>query len=186
MASAPQPPPPPTEHPLDYGSQAQQQRQGAPRQHIFASGTSVPVAPPPLSPGRDGGSGGDPLSHFLLRPDGMQMERDTPPVLPPAPNTTDQQPESATRFDFSESAPAGAQTLPPPSRLEPAVIAAGGGWGGDSAPEAPRVGGRDGYSGEGVRRMLMSCWCTATTVRYLKIVERRFPAWNWQYVQGVQ
>lgn len=158
-ASATQPPPPPAAHPLDYGSQAQQ-RQGTPQQQLFASETSVPVAPLSPSRGSGSGSGSDPLSHFLLRPDGMQMERDTP-LIPPPPTTTDQQPESATRFDFGINAPAGAQTLPPPSRPEPVVAAAGGGWGGDSAPEASHVGGRDGFSGERVGCVGL---CTATTV----------------------
>lgn len=77
----------------------------------------------------------------------MQMERDTPPFPPPP--TTDQQPETSTKFDFSGNAPAGAQTLPPPLRPEP-VGAGGGGWGGDSAPEASRVGDRDELSAERV------------------------------------
>eukprot|EP00752_Nemacystus_decipiens_P007280 g6516.t1 len=146
-APAIQPPPPSAAHPLGYGSQAQQLQQhqlpGTP-QHLFASGTS-PVAPPPGS-----GSGTDPLSHFLRRPGGMQMERDAPPV-PPRP-TTDQQPESATMSDFSRNAPTGTQTLPPPLTPEP-VGAAAGNRGVDSAPEASRVGDRDELDDE---RELMS------------------------------
>eukprot|EP00903_Cladosiphon_okamuranus_P008957 g8571.t1 len=136
--------PPPAALPPDFGTQALQQ--GTPQQPLFPSGISGPVAPPPSSPGLGGSSsGGDASSQFLLRPDGMQMERDTPPIPPPP--ATDQQSESSTRFDFSGNATAGAQTLPPPLGPEP-MGAAGRGWGGDSAPEASRVGGRDELSGE--------------------------------------
>ena len=128
------PPPPPTTHPLDYGSQSQQQRPN------LASGGG----------GGDSGGGGDtdPLSHLLLRPGGMQMERDTAPTL--APPAAEQQPEPTARFDFSSNPPAGAQTLPPPLAAEPAVPA-GGGWGGDGgAPGMSRAGGGNGVGEDNV------------------------------------
>lgn len=100
-----------------------------------------------------GGAGtGDPLSHLLLRPGGMQMERDTPPIPAPPTAAAGQQPGSAARFDFSGNPPSAARTLPPPAAAEPAVGAAtgDGGWGGDGAPGISRVGGRDGLGEDNV------------------------------------
>ncbi|CAM9872023.1 unnamed protein product, partial [Ectocarpus fasciculatus] len=117
-------------HPLVDDSQVHQQLQQqqrfplqSPPRGQLSGGIPLPIAPTAAPISSSSTSSNDPLSHLLLRPNGMRMERDTPSsssssVLPPPPAT-----EPATaNFGFSgKPPPAGAQTMPPPATVEPEV-----------------------------------------------------------------
>lgn len=178
-------------HPLDYVSHAQQQQQRqqqlsplsqlSQQQHqLFSAGgvgtsprlgatpTPTPAVPAAgqVSGGFDANSSGDPLSHVLLRPGGMQMERDTPPTFPP-PIAHQQQggaAESVASFDFSRNAPtsvaASAQQVvrsPPPLAAEPIASRAGEiGGDGDSSPRGSyHIRDENGFGGERVSMVEM-------------------------------
>ncbi|CAM9330233.1 unnamed protein product [Ectocarpus sp. 4 AP-2014] len=117
-------------HPLDYGSQVHQQQQQqrlplqSPPRGPLSGEIPLPVAPTAAPISSSSTSSNDPLSHLLLRPNGMRMERDAPSsssssVLPPPPPATE---PATVKFDFSGNPPpAGAQTMPPPPTAEPEV-----------------------------------------------------------------
>ncbi|CAM9831498.1 unnamed protein product [Scytosiphon promiscuus] len=126
-----------------YNQQQQEQQQQQQQQSSdpFGGARNSLSAPPasetPPFPASDSGAASpDPLSHLLLRPGGMRMERDAPHALPGPAAAADSPP--ATKFDFSGKPPAVARTMPPPSTAEP-VGTGGEGWGVGPAPGASRV-----------------------------------------------
>ncbi|CAM9460693.1 unnamed protein product, partial [Hapterophycus canaliculatus] len=111
------------QHLQQKNSRDHQQRLEQSSDPFGGAGNSL-SAPPrtsetPLFSSDGGPTSVDPLSHLLLRPGGMRMERDPPHTLPAPAASADL--ATPTRFDFSGKPPTVARTMPPPSTAEPVM-----------------------------------------------------------------